>query len=117
MVFRLVHMYLLAYTHTHIHTYDLTLLCMSYPCDSGESRDVKMLHSVVNKRAVFKSDSPEEVTVTVTVTVTVNLFKCPKNKRPRGLPSDIRLLQLHLELPYMQNVLAHVVIDDTDTCV
>ncbi len=47
------------------------------------------------------------ITVTVTVTVTVILFKCPKNKRPRGLPLDIRLSRLHLELPYMQNVLAH----------
>jgi hypothetical protein len=37
-----------------------------------------------------------------TVTVTVILFKCPKNKRPRGLPLDIRLSRLHLELPYMQ---------------
>ncbi len=37
----------------------------------------------------------------------VNLFKCPKNKRPSGLPPDIRLSRLHLELPYMQNVLAH----------
>jgi hypothetical protein len=36
-------------------------------------------------------------------TVTVNLLKCPK-KRPHGLPPDIRLSQLHLELPYMQNV-------------
>ncbi len=35
------------------------------------------------------------VTVTVTVTVTVNLFKCPKNKRPRGLPLDVRLSRLH----------------------
>jgi hypothetical protein len=43
----------------------------------------------------------------LTVTVTVILFKCPKNKRPRGLPLDIRLLRLHVELPYMQNVLAH----------
>ncbi len=47
------------------------------------------------------------VTVTVTLTVTVILFKCPKNKRPRGLPLDIRLSRLHLELPYMQNILAH----------
>jgi hypothetical protein len=47
-------------------------------------------------------------TVTVTVTVTVILFKCSKNKRPRGLPLDIWLSRLHLELPYMQNVLAHV---------
>ncbi len=46
--------------------------------------------------------------LTVTVTVTVNLFKCPKNKRPRGLPLDIRLSRLYLELPYMQNVLAHI---------
>ncbi len=30
------------------------------------------------------------VTVTVTVTVTVDSFECPKNKRPRGLPLDIR---------------------------
>jgi hypothetical protein len=45
--------------------------------------------------------------VTVMVTVTVNLFKCPKNKRPRWLPPDIRLSQLHLELPCMQNVIAH----------
>ncbi len=45
--------------------------------------------------------------ITVTVTVTVLLFKCSKNKRPRGLPFDIRLSRLHLELPYMQNVLAH----------
>ena len=45
--------------------------------------------------------------VSVTVTVTVILFKCPKNKRPSGLPLDIQLLLLHLELPYMQNVLAH----------
>ncbi len=47
--------------------------------------------------------------VTVSVPVTVILFKCPKNtsKRPRGLPLDIRLSRLHLELPYMQNVLAH----------
>jgi hypothetical protein len=44
---------------------------------------------------------------TVTVTVTVNLLKCPKNKRHRGLPLDIRLSRLHLELPYMQNALAH----------
>ncbi len=29
--------------------------------------------------------------ITVTVTVTVILFKCPKNKRPHGLPLDIRL--------------------------
>jgi hypothetical protein len=42
------------------------------------------------------------VTVTVTATVTVILFKCPKNKRPRGLPLDIWLSRLHLELPYMQ---------------
>jgi hypothetical protein len=38
------------------------------------------------------------VTVTL-VTVTVNLFKLPKNKRPHGLPLDIRLSRLHLELP------------------
>ncbi len=44
---------------------------------------------------------------TVTVTVTVHLFRCPKNKRPRRLPLDIRLSRLHLELPYMQNVFAH----------
>ncbi len=29
------------------------------------------------------------------------------NKRPCGLPLDIRPSRLHLELPYMQNVLAH----------
>ncbi len=46
-------------------------------------------------------------TVTVTVTVSVNLFKCPKNKRPCGLPLDIWHSRLHLELPYMKNVLAH----------
>ncbi len=34
------------------------------------------------------------------ITVTVNLFKCPKNKRPRGLSPDIRLSRLHFELPY-----------------
>ncbi len=26
-------------------------------------------------------------------TVTVNLFKCPKNKRPRGLPPRLRMSQ------------------------
>ncbi len=30
-------------------------------------------------------------------TVTINLFKCPKNKRPRGLPLDIRLSRLHFQ--------------------
>jgi hypothetical protein len=40
-------------------------------------------------------------------TVTVNLFKCPKNKRLCRLPLNILLSQLHLDLPYMQNVLAH----------
>jgi hypothetical protein len=30
-------------------------------------------------------------------TVTINLFKCSKNKRPRGLPLDIRLSRLHFQ--------------------
>ncbi len=61
------------------------------------------------------------VTVTVTVTVTVNLFKCPKNKRPHGLPPDIRLSRLHLctyartwnlaeRLGHWQYRLAHIAI-------
>ncbi len=37
--------------------------------------------------------------IMVTVTVMVNLFKCPTNKRPSGLPPDIRLSRIHLELP------------------
>jgi hypothetical protein len=34
--------------------------------------------------------------------VTVTSCKCPQNKRPSGLPLDIWLSRLHLELPDMQ---------------
>jgi hypothetical protein len=33
-----------------------------------------------------------------------NFCQCPQNTRLHGLPPDIRLSRLHLELPHMQNV-------------
>jgi hypothetical protein len=55
-------------------------------------------HYVETFRAPFnylKLISMDAGIITVTVTVTANLFKCPKNKRPRELPLDIRLSRLH----------------------
>ena len=93
--------------HSHMHT---------FPTDSITF----LLYNIWNQNSVHKSlhtqdldDHFHKISATlviptmIMVTVTVKLFECPKNKRPLGLPLDIWLSRLHLELPCMQNALAH----------
>ncbi len=91
------------YAHTYVHK------CIYMYCELNLQQICPYLSQTYHSIQIFSYLSQKSLQYMrwMHITVTVILFKCPKNKRLHGLPPDIRLSRLHLELPYMQNVLAH----------